>query len=117
MPFFAERPSSAAALRRGPLHRVVWCAILGATPLFKRTAMGSSTVERLRKEALSLPDAERAELAKDLVSSLDGPVDSEAADAWDAELLRRIDEVAAGKADFIERDTFSQQMRERLARI
>jgi hypothetical protein len=34
--------------------------------------MSSSTLEKLRSEALSLPEAERAELARSLVESLDG---------------------------------------------
>ena len=79
--------------------------------------MASKTVERLRNEALNLPHAERAELARDLVQSLDGPIDPEAAREWDAEILRRLDEVKSGNAQIVDRAEFARRMRERLARL
>lgn len=39
--------------------------------------------------ALSLPEAERAELAARLLNSLDGPPDEDAEEAWKAEIARR----------------------------
>jgi len=39
--------------------------------------------------ALSLPEAERAELAARLLDSLDGPPDDDAGEAWKAEIARR----------------------------
>jgi len=79
--------------------------------------MTSKTVERLREEALNLPHAERAELARDLVQSLDGPTDPDAAREWDAEILRRLDEVASGNVQTIDRAEFARRMRERIARL
>ena len=79
--------------------------------------MASKTVERLRNEALNLSHAERAELARDLVQSLDGPTDPEAAREWDAEILRRLDEVKSGNAQIVDRAEFARRMRERLARL
>lgn len=79
-------------------------------------AMSSRISERLRNEALSLPRAERAELACDLVQSLDGPVDADARSARDAEILRRLDEVASGDTQIIDRAEFARRMREQLAR-
>jgi len=72
-------------------------------------------LDRLRSEALELSEPERAELAHDLVVSLDGPSDPHAAQVWDAELLRRMDEVEAGTAPLIERREFERRLRERLS--
>jgi len=52
--------------------------------------MGSPILEKVRSEALSLSEAERAELAHSLIASLDGPSDVDAGSAWDAEILRRL---------------------------
>jgi len=79
--------------------------------------MASRIVERLRSEALNLPQAERAELACDLVQSLDGPADPDAIKAWDSEILRRLDEAASGNTQIIDRAEFTKRMRERLARL
>ena len=79
--------------------------------------MASRITDRLRNEALNLPRAERAELACDLVQSLDGPADSDAAKTWDAEILRRLDEIAAGDTQIIDRAEFARRMRERITRL
>ncbi len=47
-------------------------------------------------EALRLDDNARAELAAELLASLDGPADSDAESAWDAEIERRIAAIEAG---------------------
>jgi putative addiction module component (TIGR02574 family) len=79
--------------------------------------MSSRIIDRLRNEALNLPDAERAELACELVQSLDGPADADAAKEWDAEILRRLDTVDSGRARIIDRAEFSRRMRDRLNRL
>jgi len=40
--------------------------------------MGSPALEKVRSEALNLPESERTELACNLVASLDGPADEDA---------------------------------------
>jgi putative addiction module component (TIGR02574 family) len=45
----------------------------------------------LLQEALELDAEERAELAADLLASLDGPREEGAADAWRDEIRRRVD--------------------------
>ena len=80
-------------------------------------AMASRITDRLRNEALNLPDAERAELARELVQSLDGPADADAAKEWEAEILRRLDAVDSGRAQIIDRAEFSKRMRDRLNRL
>lgn len=65
---------------------------------------------------MSLPEPDRAELAQDLVASLDGPTDGDAGKAWDAEILRRLAEIDAGTARLVDRDEFSRRMRDRMKR-
>lgn len=76
--------------------------------------MGSPTLEKVRSEALNLPESERAELAHNLVASLDGAADPDAEKAWDAEILRRLAEIDSGTADLIDREEFRRRMRARL---
>jgi putative addiction module component (TIGR02574 family) len=47
-------------------------------------------------DALRLDDEARAELAAELLASLEGPADLEAELAWDAEIERRIAAIEAG---------------------
>jgi putative addiction module component (TIGR02574 family) len=47
-------------------------------------------------DALRLDDAARAELAAELLASLDGPADPDAGQAWDDEIERRIAAIEAG---------------------
>jgi len=60
-----------------------------------------TTVERLVKEALSLPSEARAQLADLLVESLEGDEIGQIQEAWIAEAKRRRDEVRAGKVSTI----------------
>lgn len=50
----------------------------------------------LLADALRLDDDARAELAAELLASLDGPADPDAESAWDAEIERRIAAIEAG---------------------
>ena len=52
---------------------------------------------KLLKRALTLPVAERAELAGSLIESLDTAEDGSVAAAWDAEIARRMEDLDAGK--------------------
>jgi putative addiction module component (TIGR02574 family) len=79
--------------------------------------MGSQILERLRSQALDLPEADRAELAHDLVTSLDGPPDANASREWEEEILRRLDEVEAGTAKVIDREEFTRRLRERISQL
>lgn len=47
-------------------------------------------------DALRLEPDARAELAAELLASLDGPADPDAEAAWDAEIERRISAIEAG---------------------
>jgi putative addiction module component (TIGR02574 family) len=77
--------------------------------------MGSHVLEKIRSEALELSESERAELAYELVASLDGAADRDAANEWDAEVSRRIAEIDAGTAKLIDREEFRRRLRARLS--
>jgi hypothetical protein len=55
----------------------------------------SGRAQKLLGEALDLTDEERAEVALELVASLDGPKDADAEDAWIVEIERRARRVLA----------------------
>ncbi|MBA3492987.1 MAG: addiction module protein [Gammaproteobacteria bacterium] len=77
--------------------------------------MRSAALEKLRSEALNLSEAERAELAHELVASLDGTIDSDAEEAWDAEIVRRLAEIDSGTAVLVDREEFRRRMRARIS--
>jgi putative addiction module component (TIGR02574 family) len=76
--------------------------------------MGNQALDALRSDALSLPESERAELAHDLLVSLDGPPDPDAVEAWEAEILRRLDQIDEGTAKLVDRAEFMRRIRDRL---
>ena len=78
--------------------------------------MGSTTLEKVRSDALNLSEAERAELAYNLVVSLDGPPDADVEKAWDTEILRRLSEIDAGTANLVDRKEFQRRIRARMNR-
>jgi putative addiction module component (TIGR02574 family) len=48
-------------------------------------------------DALRLEPDARAEVAAELLASLDGPADPDAEAAWDAEITRRIEAIESGQ--------------------
>ena len=79
--------------------------------------MSSPALEKVRSQALNLPESERAELAHNLVVSLDGPADPDVEKAWDAEILRRLAEIDSGTANLIDREEFRRRMQARINRL
>jgi putative addiction module component (TIGR02574 family) len=70
----------------------------------------SATFERLQVEAMQLSDAERADLADFLWTSIAERAEIDA--AWDVELQRRIDALDAGKtASTPAEDVFAEARR------
>ena len=59
----------------------------------------SSLLDEITNKAHNLSAAERAELAHDLIASLDEGSDSGIEAAWDAEIERRVKEIKSGKAE------------------
>jgi putative addiction module component (TIGR02574 family) len=58
--------------------------------------MPSESDQDVFSTALALPPRERARLAHELLASLDGATDPDAAEAWAAEIESRAREVPAG---------------------
>lgn len=61
----------------------------------------NATAKRLLSDALALPDADRAELAAELIESLDREVDDDATAAWNREVQRRVAELDDGSVPAI----------------
>ena len=64
-------------------------------------------------DALLLPENERAAFALELLRSLDGAPDPDAAIAWDAEIDRRGSEVDSGTADTVSYDEYRAHLHAR----
>jgi putative addiction module component (TIGR02574 family) len=75
--------------------------------------MATETLERIRSEVLELTEAERAELAHDLLASLDEPRERGVEEAWEREILHRISLIDSGQAKLLDREEFRQKMRAR----
>ena len=58
----------------------------------------SLQLQEVVNKALNLSPEERAELAHELILSLDDTRDKEVETAWDAEIERRVREIKSGKA-------------------
>jgi putative addiction module component (TIGR02574 family) len=54
--------------------------------------------EKIRSEALQLGDADRAELARALIQSLDSESDADVEAAWDHELEQRLERIDSGES-------------------
>ncbi|RVU33512.1 hypothetical protein EOE67_16730 [Rheinheimera riviphila] len=64
--------------------------------------METVQLKSIKNAAMSLPEKERAQLAHDLVASLDGSADMSVIEAWDAEICRRINEIESGNAELLD---------------
>lgn len=74
----------------------------------------SDTLPELKRKAAELPDTDRAELARYLIESLDGPEDEDVKDAWRQEVERRIDQIDCGEVQLIPGDEVFARLRRRL---
>jgi putative addiction module component (TIGR02574 family) len=60
--------------------------------------MRTSAKKKVLQEALALTEKQRAEVAHELIASLDGKPDSGVEEAWEETIARRVAEVREGKA-------------------
>ncbi|MGC2245170.1 MAG: addiction module protein [Terriglobales bacterium] len=67
--------------------------------------------QELLQKALTLPDKERAEIAGNLLASLDATVDLDADAAWQEEIARRLREVESGEVKTVSWDAAFQKGR------
>ena len=78
--------------------------------------MSTKVLDDIRQDALSLSLGDRAELARELIASLDGPSDADAQAEWDKEICRRINKLRSGQATLLETEEVLTRIRERLKR-
>jgi len=71
----------------------------------------NAATEKIRTELSTLSEADRAELARFLLASLDDGADKDAETAWDAELARRAEEITSGRASGEPAETVFSEMR------
>jgi len=76
--------------------------------------MEAADLETLLNQAKSLSEPDRARLAHDLLATLDGHPDADAATAWEQEVRRRLAEVQDGSAETISREEFTERLNSRL---
>lgn len=80
--------------------------------LRQRRMIMSDLLSELSRQARTLPPEERAQLAEELLASLQGWQSTEIETAWDSEILRRLDEVERGVAILIPaEDVFAEARR------
>ena len=70
--------------------------------------------QELLKKALALPDKERADLAGSLIDRLDDTLDENAEAAWQAEIVRHLEDVPSGKVKTTSWDEVRQKGRAQL---
>ena len=76
--------------------------------------MSTPAFEHLRSQIMILSESERAELAHDLIVSLDASDDVSFSSEWELEIKKRITQIDAGAAKFFDRDTFRERMISRM---
>jgi putative addiction module component (TIGR02574 family) len=76
--------------------------------------MAQATPAELLQQALELPTDDRLALAAELLESVEGPEDPEWAEAWAAELDRRVKELDAGRVTGIPWEQVKSDMLGRL---
>jgi len=77
--------------------------------------MDTATLDKLRSEVLALSELERAQLAYELVKSLDEPADPDADSAWNIEILKRLRAIDTGTARLVDRDELRRRLEKRLS--
>lgn len=78
--------------------------------------MSSATLAKLRTEALDLSESERAELAHELITSLDGPADPDVKKAWSVEVSKRLDAIEKGTATTMSGDEVLRSIAKRIGK-
>ncbi|WP_334107405.1 addiction module protein [Methylobacillus sp.] len=79
--------------------------------------MASMALEQLRSEALGLAEKERAELAHDILASLDGPPDIGVEQAWAMEIEQRIAEIDSGTVSLFDADDVVERILHRIRQL
>ena len=70
----------------------------------------ATAADTVYQAALQLTESERAELAAKLIESIDPTTDADWAEAWDAEIAKRVDELDQGNVKTIPWNEVRQMM-------
>jgi putative addiction module component (TIGR02574 family) len=76
----------------------------------------SARAKDLLRDALELPLDQRAELAADLLASMDGAADADVEAAWGAEIERRARQALSGQTEPIPWETVRDQALDKITR-
>ena len=78
--------------------------------------MTSTALKHALDIALELSAKERAELAQDVLASLDGEADADCVEAWESEITERLDKLGSGQSKLVASDDALRRIDERLRR-
>ncbi len=78
--------------------------------------MPSTCQKRALDLAFGLPARERAELAQDVLASLDGEADSDSAQAWESEIAERMEKFESGQPKLVDAKDAIRRIDDRLRR-
>lgn len=67
------------------------------------------------EQALKLSPTERADVAEQLLASLDEALDSDVEKAWQEEIQRRLQQVERGEVELMDSDTVMAELRKKHA--
>ena len=67
------------------------------------------------EQALKLSPTERADVAEQLLASLDEVPDTDVEQAWQEEIQRRLQQVERGEVELMDSDTVMAELRKKLA--
>ena len=67
------------------------------------------------EEALKLSPHERAEVAEQLIASLDEVPDTDVEQAWQEEIQKRVQQIERGEVELIDSDTVMAELRKKPA--
>ena len=76
--------------------------------------MSTVAFDHLKAQILTLPESERAELAHDLIASLDAPNEEGISSEWEQEIDVRVAQIDSGAAKLVSREAFRQHMESKL---
>ena len=93
----------------------VWSWRIIETVWMECQPMGSAALKSLMDKAMALGENERAELAHELLISLDGPVDVTAPEALAAEIHRRVEEIDAGSVQLVDAEDVVRRIQKRIS--
>lgn len=79
--------------------------------------MGKMSIDDIRARVFELSAEERADLARDLLISLDGHADPDVTEVWNQEIRKRLDDFESGRVTAVDSDEAMRRVRKRLSEM